>query len=199
MNDLKKHRHLLILLAVLMVVKFVLVPIVEWQDGVISDIKFQEKKLMKVTKVLNNESNVNVVMAQLNEQLLSAKQLIHTHVPEAKFKLTQQLNFEELLAKYNLTIINIGWNSNSLIKELDVTRFQMNIRFNGNMIDIIHFYTEIEGQKPWIEIDALNLNHRSLAIGTLGFVKGGMISVNHYMYNNLTEQSDSIIPTESMG
>jgi len=183
MAELKKHALLLSLLAILIISKFIIVPIFIWQQQLIIENSSQEKKLAKITRVLTKEGQVNVVNLKLTNELERIERLFFPYQSESAFKLSQQQAFEKLLEKHQLRSSNIGWQTATEYTEQALIRYQVNIRFSGQFVDVVAMYTELESLSPWLEIDNFNISTKSGKNGVIGNIKGGRVTVNLYMHN----------------
>jgi len=183
MAELRKHALLISLLVILLISKFIVVPIFEWQEQLIIENNSQEKRLAKITRVLTKDGQVNAVNQKLINELEKAERLFFSYQSESAFKLSQQQVFEKLLEKHQLRSSNIGWQTATEYTELALTRYQVNIRFSGQFVDVVAMYTELESSTPWLEIDNFNISTRSGKDGVIGNIKGGRVTVNLYMHN----------------
>jgi hypothetical protein len=181
MEDLKKHALLLTVLAILLSVKFIMVPIFSWQDEVLSDIHRQEKQLLKVAKVLNNDGQVNELGQQVIIDLAAAEKLFFPLNSESSFKLAQQQLIEGYITKHKVALTNLGWQSATELKESALMRYQLSIRFDGLFVDIVTLFAELENHSPWLQIAEFNLSSKAQSSDDIGYIKGGRAVINLYM------------------
>jgi len=184
MAELKQHAWLLSLVALLLIVKFIIVPIFDWQDMKLAKIILLEKKQAKIDNVLTKKSNN--VNADLDLTLAQANKIFFSFQPSAAFKLEQQKMLESMLEKHKVKPINIGWKTSTFFEQLQITRYPLNVQFTGKTIDIIKFLTAIEAKENRIEIESLNLSIKGQRTNTLGRVNGS-ITLNFFM-NSAQEQ-----------
>jgi len=174
MAELKQHALLLMFIALLLVVKFIIIPVFDWQNDVLAKITLLEKKQHKIDKVLLHKDD----NTQLNNQLTSVlKQVDGMFFPfqtEANFKLNQQKMLESLLTKHNLTTQNIGWKTSSSFAELDLVRYPIDIRFTGKTTDVIEFIAALEANKQRVEIKTFNLSFKGQREKSLGRINGNI-------------------------
>jgi len=184
MNELKKHGFLLSIIIILIIIKFIIVPVFDWQSGKLSIIRLLEKKQLKVEKVLANQKeyiNANESLVTIFKQIDS---LFSHQKSESAFKLTQQQTIEKLLAQFNLKSQNIGWKGVSLLESIQLKRFQVEIHFKGKSIDVINFIVELEKQPQWIDIIDFNLSVKGQKKDEIGSMDG-RININMYNYNSV--------------
>lgn len=183
MNELKKYKLLLSLLTILVFAKFIIVPIFLWQEQLVHENRSKEKKLIKITNVLTTTDKVDTFNQTLANLLAQAEKLFFPHQSDSDFKLNQQQMLEGLFNKYNLRTNNFGWQTSTELKKEGLKRYQVNIRFDGNFVDIIAMYTNLESLTPWLEIDNFNISTKGQQKNALGYIKGGRVTVNLYMQN----------------
>lgn len=68
-----KHAKMLLLLALLLIAKFIIIPIVEWQSSVTEEIDFYNMQYRSETKLTESTNVLNDFSRQLDEQLILSK------------------------------------------------------------------------------------------------------------------------------
>ncbi|WP_143764320.1 hypothetical protein [Cognaticolwellia mytili] len=170
--ELKKHAFLLSIIALLIIVKFLFLPIITWQDELIAQITQLEKKQNKITQVLaNNASNLGLNKA-LGIELEQVRPLFATFKSVASFKLEQQKLIEKMLAKHKLTLQDIGWQTLTMLPSLSKSRYPLKLTVKGKTIDIINFTAELETYQQFIEISKFNLSLKGQQNNNLGRING---------------------------
>jgi Tfp pilus assembly protein PilO len=174
MTEFKQHAWLLSLVVLLVIAKFIIIPIFTWQNELIADIGLLTNKQQKINEVLTNKSRNQ----QLGEQLLSTlkpvEALFFPYQTESSFKLSQQKMLEALLAKYSLKIDNVGWQVTTYFDALAIVRYPIQIRFTGNTANTIQFIAAIEANSRHIEISELNLTLKGQRGEGLGRINGNV-------------------------
>ena len=170
----------------LMVAKFVVVPIFTWQAQIIAEIKEQEKKLGKTSNLLTKEDGFDSLNQQVSQQLKSAELLLYPSQKSSVFKLEQQKYFEGLAAKHKLTLMNFSWQANSEDKKLQVIRYQASVRLKGNISNLIGFITVLESQQQRIEIHGFNIPMKGQKDNSLGRSQNARFSLRFYVANQIS-------------
>lgn len=189
MNELKQHGWLLIIILILMVIKFIVVPTIEWQNEVIANIQLLERKQGKVINLLENKSENNIVNEKLTSYTEQGNRLFFSYQQDSIFKLSQQKVLESLLAKHGLIAENIGWQASTKLEELSATRYLIQIRFKGEAINVIDFMLAIESQKQLISIKDFNISVIGQNRDTLGRMNG---QISLYLYGNNISSNTSL-------
>ncbi|MFD1621029.1 GspMb/PilO family protein [Thalassotalea marina] len=180
MEGLQKHTLLLSILATLLVAKFIVVPIIDWQNNKVSEIRLMEKKFNKTHNVIKHASSFKDINEQLNIQLKGLEQLLHTSESESIFKLKQQEKIESLLNNHQLTSQNIGWKPSVSLNEFEIEKLTMSLSLSGDMDKILPFLWAIEVQRPYIEIDSFSITIRGQNQKSLGRATTANLTLNFY-------------------
>lgn len=180
-NDLKKNAFLLCCLAILLFAKFVYVPLIEWQDSTLSEVAQKEKRLVKVSQLLEDEKKLLVSLENVESQLNQFTPLFLDYSPEAEIRLSQQQRLEGLFRKHQIKPTNFGWQSSTQLDEVSLTKYRVQVRFDGLLVNVVSFLLELEASKPWYEIDNFYFSGRGITQSSLGFISGGRIVINLYV------------------
>jgi hypothetical protein len=191
MADLKKHALLLSLMAMLLVAKFIVVPIFAWQQQVVSDIASKQKKLTKVDNLLAEEQGFTQVNQELSEQLSVAEQLFYPYQSSAAFKLAQQQYFEGLVTKHQVDLSTFSWQNMSEDKALQITRYQVQIKLKGNVSNIVTLITELESQAQRIEVHNFNISLKGQNQQSLGKTRNARVNLRFYVHNQSSQASQT--------
>lgn len=186
MNEIKKYAVLLIALSVLVVVKFVYVPIIDWQNDLYLQIKQQENKLNKINKVLSQKESVIQANALLETLLTKTTSIFFLQSEEAKFQLKQQKMLESLFEKYNLKSTKFAWKRTQKLTALTVQHYKLQISLKGRTNKLVQLMSVIESHTPYIEISDFALNVKRQKDLSLGNVTG---NITLHLYMNVTEDS----------
>ncbi|WDE13270.1 hypothetical protein [Thalassomonas haliotis] len=181
MTELRKHAFLIAVLLLLVVIKFILLPIFQWQEQLSIENNRLEKKAAKISKVLTDDGRVAEVRQQLVRQLKLGESLLFSYQEEAAFKLTQQQVFERLLEKHALKASNIGWQTGSALENVGLVKYQVKIKFDGKFVDVIAMFAELESSTPWLQIHDFNITSKGQKADDLGYIRGGRVTINLFM------------------
>jgi len=176
MNISLKSKWLLGLLVGLALLKFVIVPLLVWQEDKAINIGLLKDKISKGQNLLSNQQDLELSLAELQqvEQELY-KNILSQDNSETAFQLRTQKAIDILLAKYDLSVRNSNWLSpidNGAVLE---HRLELNLR--GAVKDFALLTLEIEQQLPkinTIEVSGLLSNMRPAAM-KLGNFNGKLI------------------------
>jgi len=183
MNELKKHALALSIIVVLLALKFVFVPLMQWQDSQINTVAMLERKIEKVESLLLSDNILNEQHLALSNALSNLERDIFNYQEESGFQLKQQKIVESNLSKNILKISSIGWQSTVELTELPLLQHSLEYRVSGKTNNVVKYITQLKAQDITPDIQALNLSFRNQKQGELGSVSA-RIRVSYYMFKN---------------
>jgi hypothetical protein len=180
MNELKKHSLALALIAVLVLIKFVAVPVIEWQDGKFNELALKEKRVNKSALIFSEQETL-IKQALKADEIKSniERRLVAADNIEA-FKLNQLKAIESLVNKHNLKLQNVGWREPIYLQSDTIVKYPVLLRVSGNTIDYVSFLSQVNQSETFMEVDNFNLNIRRQTAVQLGTFNGSMI-INFYV------------------
>jgi hypothetical protein len=175
MIETKKHAALLAVVSILLIAKFIYIPIVDWQNTLHSEIQQQEKKLTKIDKVLKQKGKVTQANAQLEKLLTIKKSVFFPQAEETKFQLKQQKMLENLFEKSQLKLTKFAWRRTQQIVNLSASHHKLQVYFSGKTSHLMQLMSAIESYTPYIEVSDFVLNVKRQKGSLLGMVSGNLI------------------------
>ena len=180
MNDIKKHALALFVIAILLYFKFIMVPILEWQDTNLLKLALLERKINKVEQLLTNKVSIEKSQNDLSEHLKKLNHNFFQPQPVEEFKLQQQKLIEQELTSLGLNINSIGWKNNQNLDNAPLTQFQVDIGFSGKSEQVIEYLLSVSSHVPISEVMVMNLSFQRQQIGQLGSLRA-RIRLAYYM------------------
>jgi len=180
MNDIKKHALALFIIAILLYFKFILVPVLEWQDTKLLKLALLERKINRVEQLLTNQMSIEELDNDLNKHLNRLNHNFFQPQPIEEFKLQQQKLIEEELASLGLNVNSIGWKNNQNLDNASLTQFQVDIGFSGKSEQVIEYLLSVSSHVPISEVMVMNLSFQRQQMGQLGSLRA-RIRLAYYM------------------
>lgn len=180
LSDLKKHATLLIVLVILVVVKFIVVPIIEWQEGLILENESYQSRIDRVQGLSENRERLQQSLNTVEKQQQLAQSLVHQYSDEATFKLKLQKLLDSYAAKYNVKVSNVNWLTTVEMIDGAIIKFPIRMKVRGPTSKVVQFINYLESLSPIIDVDALNLNVKRQSGRALGSIDG-QLTINLYM------------------
>lgn len=188
MELLKRQPILLSLLVILLSCRFIVVPIIDWQNQSLEQTQGLQKKQQKTEIAIHREADNQEQLQVLEKQNIDFQALFFIATSETKFKLERQQWLEALLAKHNLKGTNIGWSNSSNVINTEVIKHSLQLRLEGNASDLPKFQYEIESTEQWIEINNFTVFFRKQINLNLGRIRASY-QINFYQLTTDIEES----------
>lgn len=183
MRELKKHSIALGLITLLLVLKFIFVPLIQWQDIQINTVAMLERKIEKVESLLLADNLLNEQHFVLSSALSNLEREIFFYQDESAFQLKQQKIVESNLSKSALKVSSIGWQTTVVLRKLPLLQFSLEYRVSGKTNKMVEYLIQLKGQDITPDVQALNFSFRNQNKGTLGSISA-RIRVTYYMFNS---------------
>lgn len=183
MFDLKQPKHQLALgaLVILIALKFLIVPLFDWQNSQLAQLANLQKRAVKSQNVIVNQSQINQAQQTINAQLKAVNSLFVDYQRESEFKLAMQQQIEQTIANNQLQINTSSWLPSITVASNQLIRHQLRLNLKGKMRDFINFITLLESKTPKAELKSLNINLKGQNNESLGRVEG-TIELAFYMH-----------------
>lgn len=144
-------------LTVLLAIRFLIMPIFDWQTETVERLAIDEKRLDKL-----ETSGENLPLLQGQFQLIQKvsdglDEIVHTLSSEQQFKLEQQQKLENLLEQYNLSSLRFGWSESISLSEQGADMYRAQIQLKGKLSDFIPLHLELESNSPVIQVSGLEV------------------------------------------
>jgi hypothetical protein len=182
-EKLSPYRYYLITVSILIVIKFVFMPIIQWQNSLLADIALLKNKSSKIELLLNNQHETEQLLSTYTAVLKPMAHIFNEKRPESDFKLAQQKWLESLMEKHGISIKNTSWQLVSTIESPKVKQFQLKVNFSGKTEDLRRIMQSLESQTPLVYVNDFLINIKKQSKTRLGSVSGSL-TLHFYMKNN---------------
>jgi len=108
MHELKKHALALSLIATLIIIKFIFIPIADWQDDKQGQLALLERKVAKIDDLMLSKEKIVSWGAVLEQQITNLSNDFYIKQDGGKFKRKQQKLIEAEIKVFDLKMNNIG-------------------------------------------------------------------------------------------
>ncbi|WDE03948.1 hypothetical protein SG34_021635 [Thalassomonas viridans] len=177
---IKQYGLLLSVLVFLLLLKFIIVPVYEWQQQTQATNALLSHRLHKSTFALNNRTEIAVQVQEMQKQLSSAGNLFFDYKDENVFQLNQQQWLEQQFERHDISVSNIGWQTAVPLASLGLIQHEVLVSFKGNAFDIQRVQVFFESQGKWIEFVDFNYRFGKRRGDKLSDISGRM-SLRLYM------------------
>lgn len=181
MNKLEpKQQVALGIIGVLLVLKFIVVPLVDWQAEQVNLISNLQKRAAKSQGVIKNQIVIDAQQQQITQQLEQINRLFVAPQKDTEFKLAMQQQVEQLMAKYQLQINNSNWLVSLKVADNTLMRHQLTLNISGKLLNFQKILVELETSTPIIQVSDFNMRIKGQSEQELGQVDG-TIELSFYM------------------
>lgn len=165
-----QKKALLVIVAVLLAIRFGIVPLIEYQDKLKQQVGLESRQLERAMALLNDDGG-SVSIEAIASDLASAEALLPVHSAENEFKLAQQQRLEQLASMNDVSIEIFDWLGRIPAESLNdyLFTYQGQIEVEGAITDIVRFQTEsVQGMY------SLNWQEMSLRVGSKTIRRGDL-------------------------
>lgn len=172
MQELMKYKRYLILVAVLVLIKFVWVPL--WVT--------KQENWQQQQKTQSNLNKTRALLA-LKDEMKARHETMSTRLQQAEsgfaqtasitgYKLTAQSKLERLFKHHDIELSNSSWRD-GLIND-DIQALLLDIRFSGSLKQYLHLLRELQQNVEFanVSLDSNQLSIRGQTAQKLGRVNG---------------------------
>jgi hypothetical protein len=184
MQLLRNYPYLSGLLVLLVVLKFLFVPLVQWQNDTLWSISQNDKRLSRATGAITDIDSNRGQLEALQQQLGQLQTFIYPSQDEASFKLEQQQWVEVLIAKHNFKVSNIGWTYSAQVLGQPLIKHQLSVSFDGNTFDLPNLYLALDSNPQWIDVTGFSFNLIGQNEKSLGRFRGSLDLVFYQFAND---------------
>jgi hypothetical protein len=164
---------LLTLLAVLFVMRFIVVPIFDWQNQAIIDTRSQQNKLDKSAAYIDDLPKLTAFKEALSATLAARHAASETYNDIGRYQIAKQRQFEQMFAAADISITSSNW-LDPIATAKGVT-LQMRLQFSGKLNRFIDLHTQIAALGASVYVTNLSLSMRGQTEKSLGTFTGNAI------------------------
>ncbi|WP_076411001.1 hypothetical protein [Shewanella sp. UCD-KL12] len=164
---------LLSLLAVLFVLRFVVVPIFDWQNATIEETNSLQNKLDKSAAYIDDLPKLRAFGDELTAALAARHQASETYNDIGRYQIAKQRQFEQMFTANNIEIRSSNW-LDPIATAKGVT-LQLRLQFSGQVNQFIQLHTQIAALGDSVHVTNLSLTMSGQTPESLGTFSGNAI------------------------
>ncbi|WP_462170284.1 hypothetical protein [Pseudoalteromonas xiamenensis] len=158
MRELVEQRpFLVVLLTILIVVKFLLQPLFEWQEQKQQEIAMLSNKLTKYRAIDQAEASLNDTADMTVKRLNSIQTLFYPSQDTTLFQLEQQKIIEKELEANNIVVNSFNWELPFNIPSSEVVKLMAIINIEAKAEGNLKWLLDREKSAPTFFVDEFNL------------------------------------------
>ncbi|MDO6426501.1 hypothetical protein Q4489_05720 [Thalassotalea sp. 1_MG-2023] len=166
------RKNLLLIVALLAVIRFVIVPIFEWQEEKIDDIDAKITRLDKAENVINRQAKLTTLLSDVQQSNEETEVLYHNFTSTNAMKLSLQQQVEKIFSQHSVKIKNFTW-PNELPG--NITELRAKVFFDGNTKDLAKLHLALSAQTKLFNIAEWTIHIRKMKEDSLGVASGSLV------------------------
>ncbi|MBQ4860836.1 hypothetical protein J8L98_03885 [Pseudoalteromonas sp. MMG013] len=174
-QQFKKYKLLLLVTLLLVVIKFIIVPIFNWQSVQISKAESQQLRLIKANSIIAQKESFILAADSARESLRQYKDALFDSEKINGFKIDKQKEISSYLKENNLTLLNIGWQPELQFLNAQLHREQVRLNIGGETHRVAQFIYFIENHSKLVSVEQLSFNIRGLTTDESGTAEASLL------------------------
>jgi hypothetical protein len=180
MESIKQHSTALFLIGLLVIIKFALLPVLQWQENTIASNALLEKRLVKSAYAIANKEQMQSTLTKSSKQLSQLNKTVFNYQATNNFKLAQQKQLESLFEQHKVAITSIVWQAPVPLNQWQLNKFQIQLRVKGTVTAMQKIHAVLESQPQWIATEDYNFRVDKRRQNRLGKLSG-RIALNYFV------------------
>ena len=136
MKNLFSRHNLFLLLLLLAGLRFVLVPLLQWQSEMIADIRGQAQQLNKLQALVESRVTLEAIQDQLNGFIVEAREDFFVSDESTKLRIQRQI--EEVLSAHEVDMDRFRWVSDE--DSASIRTLRASIRYEGETASVVKVF-----------------------------------------------------------
>lgn len=169
------QNNLLVILGLIIFVKFVLVPVIEWQDEAVLQLSALHKRLNKSESFINELPKLTSEKEKLASYLNQLKSNVDTYSNISNYQIGKQKDIETLFKQNSLTIKSFNWQDT--IETDKGSQLKLMIQYSGMLKDFLSLHLQMSKFNQSVEVTNLGLNIRGQDEASMGIITGSIVFV----------------------
>lgn len=167
-DELKQHRLALSFILVLVAIRFIVVPWVDWQDELFEQTVLLQNNASRVEHVMSNQQELESSHANQVSAIEQIENYFIVTTDEASFRLDRQKWFEQLLEEHELSLNNIGWGRAREVVESRVIEHTLEVNLDGPTQNVVALMAKLQSESFYVDIRDMNVNFSRQTTKSLG-------------------------------
>jgi hypothetical protein len=167
---MNNKKLLLSLLSLMLALRFIIVPLIDWQNSMLDETQRLQTKLDKSSSFIDNLPKLVAYKDTLSAELERRHQAGEVYYDVGRYQIEKQRQFEQLFDENNIKISSSDWFEPIVTKQ--GTTLQLKLQFAGKLSQFIHLQTQIATLSNDIRVADLSLSMQNQSSTSLGRFNG---------------------------
>jgi hypothetical protein len=132
MNNIFKRSNLVVIAIGLAVAKFVLAPLLDWQNTALENTRLKQAKVARLVVIDKDRYRYQAKSEELRQTLRQRRNYLYANTDQTKINI--QKNLEQSFSDHDITIESFRWLAES---SESVRRIRLSVRFRGQYKDLL--------------------------------------------------------------
>lgn len=168
MDELKKHSVAISLIALLLSIKFVFVPMIDWQNEQATQLRLLDKKLNKIGQLILQQDQLKNREVELDRTLSTLTSPFYAPKDADVFKRDIQKQIEDELESFELKLNNIGWQTTLSNDNVLLNAFSIEYSFAGEGSNVLNYVLNIAQSDKYSKFSEYSMSFSRQKPGKLG-------------------------------
>jgi hypothetical protein len=170
MNRLMSRHNLLAVVAILVLIRFLVMPVFSWQQDQLLSLKVKTQQLSRLTFLIENQHQRQEKNAHYKDLLSRASDINFRDQDGAKLHIQKQV--ENIFDSNSVTMSGFDW---ILDSEGSVRRLRASVKFKGSSTRIIKTFWDLSRHEKFMRQLDWKFRFKSVSSKTLGSASGSII------------------------
>ncbi len=175
MMMLNNRKLLVSILTVLFILRFVVVPIIDWQNTKVSEIASLKSRLEKSKALVAQSDYLNNIKQQVEKELNNQMQIFFHGDAESASQLKQLQVLEEQLKNRDLNLRSSRWLGK--INYDNYTELRLELNITGDLFNFIQFVSDLEMQPLPRRFVEWRVGIKGMSKNEMGKISSGRIII----------------------
>lgn len=179
-------KRLLVLMGLLVGIKLIILPILNWQNAQVETLQANERRIQKAQAIIDEQAAMESALAASKSILASIEKQFPQYPNSEIFRLEVQKNFETLVSDHGLELRQVFWRDNEdVLVSGNLYRAKLSLRLGGELNHFLQFQLALEQKQLSNQMKGLALQMRGISNESAGNVKG-LVTFDVYYYRGVS-------------
>lgn len=139
---------LLVFLLALILIKFVALPVSEWQQQQLAELALLDNKLEKTKRLVQNRQDLEAAFSAVEKPYQEFISRVPQTSDKQKYRLEFQQHIETMLATHKVQLVSFSWQGDKPLEHADISEARIELRLRGLPLDYVKAIADIQQQLP---------------------------------------------------
>lgn len=139
---------LLLFLLALILIKFVALPLSEWQQQELAELALLDNKLEKTKRLVKNREELEAAFAAVEKPYQAFISQVPQTADKQQYRLEFQQRIEAMLATHKVQLVSFSWQGDKPLEQADISEARIELRLRGLPLDYVKAISDIQQQLP---------------------------------------------------